>query len=140
MRTLSRLLAVLAAVMICLSPVAVATAVNADVSEGVGYARYGGVQVDDTDVGRARDEIVVPAPDTGRARGEIVVPAPDIGRARNEVVLPESPAPVPTQTDTGLSDEAWTAIALSGAFVVVGGAIVFMARRRHHGGHLAHPA
>lgn len=139
MRTLSRLLAVLAAVMFCLSPVAVATAVNADVVDDVSYARYGGVQVDDTDIGRARDEIVVPEPDVGRARDEIVLPETDVGRARNEIVLPESPAPVPTQTDTGITAETWTAIALSGAFVVVLGAIAFVARRRHHHGHLAHP-
>lgn len=138
MRTLSRLLAALAVAILCLSPVAVATAVNADVVDDVSYAQYGGVQVDDTDIGRARNEIVVPEPDTGRARDEIVLPKTDVGRARNEVVVPESPAPVPTQTDTGLSDEAWTAIALSGAFVVVLGGIAFVARRRHHG-HLAHP-
>lgn len=138
MRTLIRLLASLAVAILCLSPVAVATAVNADVIDDVSYARYGGVQVDDTDIGRARNEIVVPEPDTGRARDEIVLPKTDVGRARNEVVVPESPTPVPTQTDTGLSDEAWTAIALSGAFVVVLGATAFVARRRHHG-HLAHP-
>lgn len=139
MRTLSRLLAVLAAVMLCLSPVAVATAVNADVVDEVGYARYGGVLNEDTDVdvGRARDEIVVPEPDIGRARDEIVLPAPDIGRARNEVVVPESPAPVPTET--GIDAETWTVIALSGAFLAAVGAIVFTVRRRHHGGHLPHP-
>ncbi|HEX5771672.1 MAG TPA: hypothetical protein VFY11_11970 [Nocardioidaceae bacterium] len=137
-----RLLAVVAAAILCLSPIAFATAVNADVAVDVGYARDGGVQMDDeVDIGRARDEIVVPAPDIGRARNEVVVPAPDIGRARNEIVVPEqTPAPsVPA--DTGIDAETWTVVALSGVIVVaVVGSVLFTRRRHHHGGHLAHPA
>jgi hypothetical protein len=132
------LLAVLAAAILCLSPIAFATAANADVAVDVGYARVGFAQLDDeVDVGRARDEIVVPAPDIGRARDEVVVPQPDIGRARNEIVLPEE-TPAPTPTDTGIDAETWTVIALSGALVVAVGATVLLIRRRHHG-HLAHP-
>lgn len=123
-----RLLAVVAAAILCLSPIAFATAVNADVAVDVGYARDGGVQLD--------EEV-----DVGRARNEVVVPAPDIGRARNEIVVPEqTPAPsVPA--DTGIDADTWTVVALSGVIVVaVVGSVLFTRRRHHHGGHLAHPA
>jgi hypothetical protein len=136
-----RLLAVVAAVILCLSPIAFATAVDADVPDDVGYARDVGVQLDDeVDVGRARDEVVVPEPDIGRARNEVVVPEPDIGRARNEIVVPEQ-TPAPTvPADTGIDAETWTVLALSGVLVLAVGASVLIVRRRHHhGGHLAHP-
>jgi hypothetical protein len=122
-----RLLAVVAAVILCLSPIAFATAVDADVPDDVGYARDVGVQLD--------DEV-----DVGRARDEVVVPEPDIGRARNEIVVPEQ-TPAPTvPADTGIDAETWTVLALSGVLVLAVGASVLIVRRRHHhGGHLAHP-
>ncbi len=137
-----RLLAVVAATILCLLPVTFATASQADVGTDVSYARVGGVQLDDeVDIGRARNEIVVPEPDIGRARNEIVVPPVDIGRARNEIVLPEqTPMPV-APSDTGIQPETWTLIALSGVFVLaVLGIALVVRRRHHHGGHLAHPA
>ncbi|HEU4513255.1 MAG TPA: hypothetical protein VFR87_09130 [Nocardioidaceae bacterium] len=137
-----RLLAVVAAAILCLSPIAFATAVNADVHVDVGYARDGGVQLDDeVDIGRARNEIVVPEPDIGRARNEIVTPEVDVGRARNEIVVPVQ-TPVPTApSDTGIDAETWTVIALSGVFALaVLGSVLIVRRRHHHGGHLAHPA
>jgi hypothetical protein len=137
-----RLLAVVAAAILCLLPIAFATAANADVHVDAGYARDGGVQLDDeVDIGRARDEIVVPEVDIGRARNEVVVPAPDIGRARNEVVVPtQTPAPA-VPADTGIDAETWTVIALSGVLVAAVVGSVLIVRRRHHhgGGHLAHP-
>ncbi len=134
-----RLMAVLAAAVLCLSTVAIATAADAVVMDEVGYARYGGVLLDDTDLGRARNEIVTPTPDTGAARDEIVVPETDVGKARNEIVVPEAPAPQ-APADTGIDAETWGLIALTGATVLlIGVASVLIVRRRHHGGHMAHP-
>lgn len=135
-----RLMAVLAAVVLCLSTVAIATAADAGVMDEVGSARYGGVLLDDTDLGKARNEIVTPTPDTGASRNEIVLPDTDVGKARNEVVVPEqTPAPQ-APADTGIDAQTWGLIALTGATVLlIGVGSVLIVRRRHHGGHMAHP-
>jgi hypothetical protein len=136
----------MAAAIVCLTSFAFATAAHADDAFAVGYTSVGGAQFDDQkapDLGRARNEIVVVTPDTGRLRNEVVLPEPDLGKARNEVVLPDSttPAPAPTETDSGISADTWGLIGLGVVTVLTVGAAVYMTRgHRHHGGHVAHPA
>ncbi|MGN6574188.1 MAG: hypothetical protein ACTHKG_00740 [Nocardioides sp.] len=139
-----RLLAVMAAAIVCLTSFAFATAAHADDAYAVGFTSVGGAQFDDEapDVGRARDEIVVQAPDVGRLRNEVVLPAPDLGRARNEVVLPEPATPAPAEpVDSGISADTWGLIGLGVVTLATIGAAVYMTRgHRHHGGQVAHPA
>jgi hypothetical protein len=143
--SIRRLLAVMAAAIVCLTSFAFATAAHADDAYAVGYTSVGGAQFDDTkapDVGRARNEIVVQTPDIGRLRNEVVVPAPDLGRARNEVIVPEPAKPAPAEpVDSGISSDTWALIGLGVVAAVTVGAAVYMTRgHRHHGGHVAHPA
>jgi hypothetical protein len=143
--SIRRLLAVMAAAIVCLTSFAFATAAHADDAYAVGYTSVGGAQFDDTkapDVGRARNEIVVPNPDLGRLRNEVVLPAPDLGRLRNEVISPEPAKPAPAEpVDSGISSDTWALIGLSVVAAITVGAAVYMTRgHRHHGGHVAHLA
>ena len=141
-----RLLAVMAAAIVCLTSFAFATAAHADDAFAVGYTSVGGAQFDDTkapDVGRARNEIVVVTPDTGRLRNAVILPEADLGKARNEVVVPETtePAPAPTAPDSGISADTWGLIGLGVVTAATIGAAVYMTRgHRHHGGHIPHVA
>jgi len=141
-----RLLAVMAAAIVCLTSLTFATAAHADGAFAVGYTSIGSTQPDDPetvpDVGRARNEVVIPTPDVGRLRNEVVVPEPDLGRARNEVVVPETVQPVPVEPeDTGISTDTWGVIGMTiVAVATIAAAVTMTVGHRHHGGHVAHPA
>ena len=142
MRYLIRLLAVLAAATICLSPIALATAAHADgpnpefqylkqdhlaqLDDSEGYARNGGVVVSESDGGYARN-------------GGVVVPETDPGYARNGGVVMAQQIMPTTPADTGVDAATVALLALLGAgLVVVGAGSAVVVRRQHH--HLAHPA
>jgi hypothetical protein len=112
-----RLVAVMAAAIVCLTSFAFATAAHADDAYAVGYSSVGGAQVDDPS-------------------------APDVGRARNEIVVPEPVKPAPAEpVDSGISTDAWALIGLGVVTVLTIAAAGYMTRgHRHHGGHVAHPA
>lgn len=127
---ISKLLAVVAAAVLCLSPVALATAASAASPDDpdIGYALHGGVELDEIDPGYARN-------------GGVVPPEPDLGFARNGDVVPDPP-PAPTTFDTGYDADdliGWGAAAVALAAAGVGGTILL--RRRHdHVKHVAHTA
>lgn len=124
---LSRLLAVLAAAILCLSPLALATAVHADENPDVGYARNGGIPYEEPDLGEAR-------------HGGIPYEEPDLGQLRNEVVVPE-PAPAPsTPVDTGVDTGTVVLAGVTAAVILGIGVTGIVFYRRRHDHHLAHPA
>lgn len=157
---INKLWAVLAAAMLCLSPLALgasASAVSADDLD-IGYARDGGVEIDEPDLGYARDGgVVVDEPDLGYARdggvviedpdvgyareGGVVVPEPDLGYAREGGVVVPEPTPVEAPVP-GIDVETGVLIGLTAfALLAIGIATVMLIRRRHdHHRHVAHPA
>lgn len=142
---INKLWAVLAAAMLCLSPLALgasASAVSTD-DPDIGYARDGGVEIDEPDLGYARDGgVVVDEPDLGYARdGGVVIEDPDVGYAREGGVVVPEPTPVEAPAP-GIDVETGVLIGLTAfALLAIGIATVMLIRRRHdHHRHVAHPA
>lgn len=127
MRYLIRLLAAVAAAIICLSPLALATSAHADGPN--------------PDLNNVRQQIADQADDSAgyALNGAVVVPEPDQAYAREGGVIAPEPTPVtPAPTDTGVDAATVTLLSLMGAAVLGMGILSAVVVRRQH--HLAHPA